>query len=280
MSGKEKKPRAPARLAPPASRCPFHVVIPARYASTRLPGKVLLDIGGKPMVVRVAERAQASGALSVIVATDHEDVAEAAREHGIDVCMTDAAHASGTDRIAQVVRERGFDRDSIVVNVQGDEPLIAPALIAQVAQELQGHEAASIATLAHPIHDFRSYVNPNYVKVVMDHAGYALYFSRAMIPYARDWLAEPPMPGARLPEGLPVLRHIGIYAYRVSFLQQYTNLIAAPIERLESLEQLRALWHGYRIAVAVTDDAPAAGVDTPEDLVLVRRQFDRATESR
>lgn len=246
----------------------FKVVIPARYASTRLPGKPLADIGGKPMVVRVAERARQSGADEVWVATDHEGVARAVRAHGFNACLTSPDHASGTDRIAEVARQRGWGTEEVVVNVQGDEPLIAPELIGAVARHLHEHPLAAISTACHSLREYAEMFNPNVVKVVLDHAGYALYFSRAPIPYARDaWAnAAPPL----LPDGFPAFRHIGIYAYRVGFLEVYGGLSAAAIEQHEALEQLRALWHGYRISVAQTDTAPAAGVDTPADLERVR----------
>ncbi len=244
----------------------FKVVIPARFASTRLPGKPLLDIAGKPMVVHVADRARESGAAEVWVATDHEGVAAAVRAAGYDVRMTSAEHASGTDRIAEVVRGNNWADEEIVVNVQGDEPLIAPQLIRDVARALHDHPQASIATACHPVHDRASMFNPNVVKVVLDHEGYALYFSRAPIPYARDAFASPD----GFPADLPVYRHVGIYAYRAGFLKTYQRLTPAAIEQFEALEQLRALWHGYRISVSVTDEAPAAGVDTPEDLEIVR----------
>lgn len=247
----------------------FKVVIPARYASTRLPGKPLLDIAGKPMVVRVAEQAAASGAAEVCVATDHADIAEVVARHGFDVAMTRADHASGTDRIAEVAQKKGWGDDTIIVNVQGDEPLISPALIREVASNLADHAAAAIATACHPIHDKPSMLNPNIVKVVTDKSGYALYFSRAPIPYPRDAFSTE----ADLPQGLPVYRHIGIYAYRAGFLRSYSSLPPAGIEIFEALEQLRALWHGYKISVAVTPDAPATGVDTAEDLERARRIF-------
>jgi 3-deoxy-manno-octulosonate cytidylyltransferase (CMP-KDO synthetase) len=247
----------------------FKIVIPARYASTRLPGKPLLDIAGKPMVVRVAEQAVASGAEEVCVATDHADIAESVTRHGFDVVMTRADHASGTDRIAEVAQNRGWGEDTIIVNVQGDEPLIDPCLIRAVAKSLVDHAGASIATACHPLHDKASMLNPNVVKVVTDKAGYALYFSRAPIPYPRDAFAA----GEDLPSGLPCFRHIGIYAYRADFLRAYSSLPQAGIEVFEALEQLRALWNGYRISVALVQEAPAAGVDTHEDLQRVREIF-------
>lgn len=244
----------------------FKVVIPARFASTRLPGKPLLDIAGKPMVAHVADRARESGAGEIWVATDHDGIAAAVRAAGYDVCVTSADHASGTDRIAEVVRRNRWADDEIVVNVQGDEPLIAPQLIRDVARALHDHPQAAIATVCHAIHDRATMFNPNVVKVVLDHAGYALYFSRAPIPYARDAFVSPDA----FPDGLPVYRHVGIYAYRAGFLETYQQLAPAAIEQFEALEQLRALWHGYRISVSITDEAPAAGVDTPEDLQRVR----------
>lgn len=247
----------------------FNVVIPARHASIRLPGKPLLDIAGKPMVVRVVERAIESGAARVCVATDHAEIAEAVTAHGYEAVMTRDDHASGTDRIAEVVNSMGWAEDAIVVNVQGDEPLISPGLIRAVASDLVAHPEASIATACHPLHDKAAMLNPNIVKVVTDSHGYALYFSRAPIPYPRDAFAA----GQDLPAGLPVCRHIGIYAYRAGFLASYASLPPAGIETFEALEQLRALWHGYRISVSVTPDAPASGVDTTEDLALVRRIF-------
>jgi 3-deoxy-manno-octulosonate cytidylyltransferase (CMP-KDO synthetase) len=248
----------------------FRVVIPARHASTRLPGKPLLDIAGKPMVVRVAERAQASGATSVIVATDHAEIAEAVRAHGHSAVMTRTDHATGTDRLAEVAQLEGWGDDEIVVNVQGDEPLIEPVLIREVAYNLAGHADAAIATASHVIADKADMFNPNVVKVVADRHGYALYFSRAPIPWARDVFVTG---GEALPHGLPVYRHIGLYAYRASFLHAYAGLEPAAIEQFEALEQLRALWHGYKISVAVSECAPAAGVDTEADLQRVREIF-------
>jgi len=248
----------------------FFVVIPARYASSRLHGKPLADIAGKPMVVHVAERALASGATAVWVATDNRDVFDAVRRHGHQAMMTRPDHATGTDRIAEVAQQLGLADSDIVVNVQGDEPLIAPGLIRDVALSLGEHAQASIATACHPISDAESLQNPNVVKVVLDRSGYALYFSRAPIPYARDSFA---INQSTLPQGLPSYRHIGIYAYRAGFLQIFGRLEQAAIEHFEALEQLRALWHGHRIAVAIAENAPEAGVDTDEDLARVRRIF-------
>lgn len=244
----------------------FKVVIPARYASSRLPGKPLLDIAGKPMVVWVAGQAVASGADAVVVATDHAAIADVVRQHGYEAVMTRPDHTSGTDRIAEVAQQFAWSDQTIVVNVQGDEPLIDPKLIREVAQSLAQHPEAAIATACHPIHDKASMLNPGIVKVVMDSSGHALYFSRAPIPYARDAFAA----NMDVPTDMPVYRHIGIYAYRVAFLRAYAGLEPAAIEHFEALEQLRALWHGYKISVAITEHAPAAGVDTEADLAHVR----------
>lgn len=252
----------------------FKVVIPARHASSRLPGKPLLDLGGKPMVVRVAERALASGAEEVLVATDHEEICAAVAAHGLSVCLTRADHPSGTDRLAEVVLQRGWGADTLVVNVQGDEPLIEPEVIRQTATCLAASDAA-IATVAHPIATADDFFNPNVVKVVCRADGEALYFSRAPIPYARDAFAHSRV---ELPEALPAYRHVGLYAYRAAFLQAYAGLAPSPLEQFESLEQLRALWHGYRIRVSLIDAAPAPGVDTPEDAERMRKLFDRPGE--
>ena len=246
----------------------FTVIIPARLASTRLPNKPLADLGGKPMIVRVAERAMQSGAAQVIVATDHADIFSACRQNNIAVQMTRADHPSGTDRIAEVAAALGLPDDAVVVNVQGDEPLIDPSLIAATAA-LIAHDVP-MATAAHAIADMAEAFNPNVVKVVLNKAGRALYFSRATIPWHRDGFAHgrEQMPAAYAP-----LRHIGLYAYRNAFLQEYPQLSVSPLEQIEALEQLRVLWHGVPIAVHVTPHAPAAGVDTPEDLLRVRQYF-------
>jgi len=251
----------------------FKVVIPARYASTRLPAKPLLDLGGKPMVVRVAEQARRSGADEVWVATDHLAVRAAAEAHEVAALMTRGDHATGTDRIAEVVEQRGWCGDTIVVNVQGDEPLIEPEIILRTARQLAA-SGADIATVAHPIADAADFFNPNVVKVVCRADGDAAYFSRAPIPYARDHFARE-SGGETLPAGLPAWRHVGLYAYRASFLKAYAGLTAAPTEQFESLEQLRALWHGYRISVLLVEAAPAPGVDTPDDAARMRKLFDR-----
>lgn len=247
----------------------FRVVIPARYASSRLPGKPLADIGGQPMVVRVVERALQAGAESVVVATDDARVQQAVETAGYQAIMTATTHESGTERLVEVAETLGWSADTLVVNVQGDEPLIAPALIRQTAQRLDLHGDAVMATLAHPIHDHADFINPNVVKVVASEAGYALYFSRAPIPWPRDaFLGQQSMPPA-----LGALRHIGLYAYRAGFLHTYARLAASPLERFEMLEQLRVLWHGYRISLGVADAAPAPGVDTADDLARVRALF-------
>jgi 3-deoxy-manno-octulosonate cytidylyltransferase (CMP-KDO synthetase) len=248
----------------------FTVIIPARYASTRLPGKPLADLAGKPMVVRVAERAQRAGAQRVVVATDDSRIESAAQAHGIAACLTRADHATGTDRLAEAAQRLGLADDAIVVNVQGDEPLLAPELIRAMADLLAAHPDAAIATACHPISDAAEAFNPNVVKVVLDRQRYALYFSRATIPWAREAFAAG---RDAVPEGLPIYRHYGLYAYRVGFLRAFPALASAPIERFEALEQLRALWHGYRIIVEITAGTPAPGVDTPEDLERVRALF-------
>ncbi|PKO94598.1 MAG: 3-deoxy-manno-octulosonate cytidylyltransferase [Betaproteobacteria bacterium HGW-Betaproteobacteria-10] len=256
----------------------FKVVIPARYASTRLPAKPLLDLGGKPMVVRVAERARLSGADEIWVATDHLAVRDAVEAHEFAALMTCGDHATGTDRLAEVVEKLGWHADTIIVNVQGDEPLIDPALIVQTARQLAA-SGADIATVAHPITEAADFFNPNVVKVVCRADGDAAYFSRAPIPYARDHFARESdgQPGSQtLPGHFPAYRHVGLYAYRASFLRAFSGLTVAPTEQFELLEQLRALWHGYRISVALIDAAPAAGVDTPEDAERMRKLFDRA----
>jgi 3-deoxy-manno-octulosonate cytidylyltransferase (CMP-KDO synthetase) len=242
----------------------FKVVIPARYASTRLPGKPLLDIAGKPMIVRVAEQARKSQADEVVVATDFEKIKSAMDQLGVHAVMTRIDHQSGTDRIAEVVAQLGWGDEAIVVNVQGDEPLIDPQLINEVALTLAHNHQAVMATACHLVQDEATFLNPNIVKVVLDSNGNALYFSRAPIPYPRDE-ANKTM--------LKAHRHIGIYAYRVGFLKQVSQLPVCPLESIESLEQLRVLYHGYKIAVTITDNAPASGVDTQEDLDAVRAHF-------
>jgi 3-deoxy-manno-octulosonate cytidylyltransferase (CMP-KDO synthetase) len=247
------------------------IVIPARYASTRLPGKPLADIAGQPMIVRVAAAARRAKSDGVWVAVDDERIMAAVRRHGFEAVMTRADHLSGTDRIAEVADLLNWDDGDIVVNVQGDEPLLEPSLIDAVAGALRGDPDAAMATAAHPLTTAEDFFNTNVVKVVCDSRGRALYFSRAPIPWDRDQFADR---RDVLPADLPARRHIGLYAYRVSFLHRFGQLAVAPLERCESLEQLRALWHGYPIQVVSVDHAPAPGVDTPEDLERVRRLFD------
>ena len=242
----------------------FVVIIPARFASTRLPGKPLQDINGKPMIVHVLERARESGADRIIVATDHEDVARAVEAAGGEVCMTRADHQSGTERLAEVVEKCAFSDDTIIVNIQGDEPMIPPAIVRQVAENLAA-SSSGMATLAVPIHDAEEAFNPNAVKVVMDAKGYALYFSRATIPWDRDRFAQ-----TRETIGDSLLRHIGIYGYRAGFIRRYVSWAPSPLEQIEMLEQLRVLWYGEKIHVAVAAEVPGTGVDTPEDLERVR----------
>ncbi len=252
----------------------FTVLIPARLASTRLPDKPLADIAGRPMVVRVAERARQSGAQQVVVATDSAAIAQACDAHGVSSVMTRADHPSGSDRLAQACELLQLADDHTVVNVQGDEPLIDPTLIDAVATLLQQHPDASMSTAAHAIDDPADVRNPNVVKVVTDARGLALYFSRAPIPWWRDGFGAGSEGITRVPQPQP-LRHIGLYGYRAGFLKAFPALPPSPLEHIESLEQLRALWHGHRIAVHVADRAPGPGVDTPEDLARVRAIFAR-----
>jgi 3-deoxy-manno-octulosonate cytidylyltransferase (CMP-KDO synthetase) len=244
----------------------FIVIIPARLASTRLPNKPLADIGGKPMVVRTAERALLSGASDVVVACDHADILAACQQHGIRASMTRSDHLSGTDRIAEISASLNLPADAVIVNVQGDEPLIDPELIAATAALI--NVQVPMATAAHAIHSAADVFNPNVVKVVLDKSGRALYFSRASIPWHRDAFA---VDKENLPPAYMPLRHIGLYAYRNDFLSSYPNLAVSPLEQIESLEQLRVLWHGYPIAVHIAAFAPGTGVDTAEDLQRVRQ---------
>ncbi|MFT0531384.1 3-deoxy-manno-octulosonate cytidylyltransferase [Castellaniella hirudinis] len=250
----------------------FIVVIPARAASTRLPGKPLLDLAGLPMVVRTARRAAQSGARRVLIATDHADILQAAAQHHIEALMTRADHPTGTDRLAEVVQTLSLPDEAVVVNVQGDEPLIDPRLIDAVAALLQRHPDAAITTCAAPITQADTLFDPNAVKVVCDHRQRALYFSRAPIPWARDALADG---GRRLAPGLPARHHIGLYAYRAGFLKSFPQLPPGQLERTESLEQLRALEQGFSIYVHPTPTHPAAGVDTAQDLARVRALLDQ-----
>lgn len=248
----------------------FSVVIPARYASSRFPGKPLADLAGKPMLQHVYERACESEAVRVIIATDDERIAHVAQNFGAEVCMTSGDHPSGTDRLQEVVHKLGFYADDIVVNVQGDEPLIPPRIINQVAHNLMALPMAGIATLSEPIETVDALVNPNVVKVVTDHQGMALYFSRAPIPWPRDsFMSE--VGRSTMPEGFSWQRHIGLYAYRVKLLNDFVRWPPAPLEQTECLEQLRALWNGVGIHVDAADETPPAGVDTPEDLERIRQ---------
>ena len=246
----------------------FTVVIPARLRSTRLPGKPLLLIAGKPMIQHVWEQARKSSAARVVVATDDAEIFKACEAFGAEVLMTREDHDSGTDRLAEVATQLGLPADAIVVNVQGDEPLIPPVIIDQVAANLAAHPEAGIATLAEPITEVEALFNPNAVKVVSDCNGLALTFSRAPLPFARDAFAQS---RDQLPPGVPYRRHIGMYAYRAGFLQDFVGWGACWLEKTESLEQLRAVWNGVRIHVADALEAPPVGVDTPEDLERVRR---------
>ena len=247
---------------------PFVVVIPARRASTRLPGKALADIAGRPMVVHVAARALASGAKRVVVATDDREIENVVVAHGYQAMLTRADHASGTDRLAEVAMRLNLADDAIVVNVQGDEPLIPPGLIVEAAAALAGSPDCALATARHAIASPAEMFDPNVVKVVVDVHGHALYFSRAPIPWARDSFTD-----AVRPFSVAAFRHIGLYAYRAAFLSAFTRLPPSPLEELEALEQLRALWHGYRIAVFDAAEPPPPGVDTPADLERVRAHF-------
>lgn len=243
----------------------FVVVIPARYASSRLPNKPLLDIGGKPMIQLVWEQAVKSSAKSVVIATDDERIKQAADNFGAECCMTAVDHTSGTDRLAEVVQKYNYEDKQIVVNLQGDEPLIEPKALDQVADDLAKHSDAVVSTLCQKINSKSEILDPNIVKVVLDHAGYALYFSRAMIPFDRDAPGNPAIKN--------YFSHIGLYAYRAGFLQQYQNWKPSPLEKIESLEQLRVLWYGYKIHLAVAAHNHAKGVDTEEDLQLVRKIY-------
>ncbi len=248
----------------------FTVLIPARLASSRLPDKPLADIAGLPMVVRVAQAARRSGATRVVVAGDDPRIVDACRAQGTEAVLTRADHPSGSDRLAEACEQLGLDGDDLVVNVQGDEPLIAPAMVDACAALLRARPDCVMATVAHLIDDLAEFTNPNVVKVVLDAAGRALYFSRAPIAWWRDGFAQ----GIhQLPTQPAPLRHVGLYAYRAGFLRRFPTLPVAPLETLESLEQLRVLWHGERIAVHVSAERPGPGVDTPDDLARVRAIF-------
>jgi 3-deoxy-manno-octulosonate cytidylyltransferase (CMP-KDO synthetase) len=248
----------------------FTVIVPARLASTRLPDKPLADIAGVPMVVRVAQRAAQSTAREVVVATDHASIVQACERHSVRALMTRADHASGSDRLAEACTALGLADDAVVVNVQGDEPLIEPALIDACARLLGEHVDCVMSTVAHAIHDRADYLNPNVVKVVLDAQSRALLFSRAPLPWWRDGSAAGT---TALPLDPPALRHVGMYAYRAGFLRSFPTLPQAPLERTEALEQLRVMWHGERIAVHVTEHIPGPGVDTPQDLERVRKLY-------
>ena len=247
----------------------FIAVVPARLGSTRLPNKPLLDIAGKPMVVHVAEKAKASGARAVWIATDNMEVAKCAWRFEFDAMLTSANCASGTERVAELVRQQKLPDSTIVVNVQGDEPLLDPALIGEVAEHL-ANSNTEMATMCHRIQSREEMFNPNIVKVVIDARGDAIYFSRAPVPYARETFSSDT---SALPRDFAAYRHLGLYAYRAGFLQRYCDLTASPLEDAEALEQLRVLWHGYKISVKVTERLAQAGVDTPEDLERVRRHL-------
>ena len=242
---------------------PFIVVIPARLASTRLPRKPLADIGGAPMVVRVAQQAAKCSATKVLIATDSQEIVEVCQQFGLDVIQTSDQHPTGTDRLCEVVNQLDLDGDAIVVNVQGDEPFIPPDLINLVAQSLEDHPDCAISTAAVTISDSAEIQSPHAVKVVRNAKEEALYFSRASIPFHRD----------EYEAGIPYLRHLGIYAYRVHFLQAFAKLPPAPIEKMEALEQLRALYNGYKIHVHIYHETPPAGIDTPEDLLKAQEQW-------
>ena len=244
----------------------FTVIIPARYASSRLPRKPLADIAGKPMIQHVWEKAQQAGANRVIIATDHEEIEKVVKAFGAEVCMTSTEHNSGTERLSEVIEKMAIADDEIIVNVQGDEPLIPPVIIQQVAQNLAENQV-NMATLAVKLETKEELFNPNCVKVVTDQKGMALYFSRATIPFARDHFADC---DDAFVASQPYLRHIGIYAYRAKFVNQYIRWQPTVLEKLESLEQLRALWYGEKIHVELAKEAPQVGVDTLEDLERVR----------
>lgn len=246
----------------------FNVVIPARMHSTRLPHKMVLDVGGIPLIIRTAKQALKSKAYKVTVATDHADILKVCHEHQVEAIMTSATHNSGTDRLAEVANILNLNDDEVIVNVQGDEPLINPLLVDQLAEFIFAKQTA-IATVAHPIMDAEEIFNPNVVKVVLDHSNNALYFSRAAIPYSRDCFTN--RHEFKLPQELNILRHVGMYAYNVKFLKQYNQMQPSALEQVECLEQLRALYNGYKIAVLTSDSIPEAGVDTLEDLQRIRQ---------
>ena len=263
----------------------FIALIPARLASSRLPEKPLADLAGVPMVVRVARQAAASGASRVVVCADDVRILAACRQHGVESILTEVGHPSGTDRLSEAAEQLGLQASDVVVNVQADEPLIDPATIGAVARLLQARPECDIATVAHPLRRLEELFDPNVVKVVTDAAGLALLFSRAPIPWSREHFAVAAgsaggsRAGDQWPPDLQALRHVGLYAYRAGFLQRFRQLSPAPIERAEKLEQLRALWHGSRIAVLQVDASLPPGVDTPEDLARVRALLAGAAET-
>jgi 3-deoxy-manno-octulosonate cytidylyltransferase (CMP-KDO synthetase) len=248
----------------------MYVIIPARYGSSRLPGKPLLDVAGKTLIERVHDRARECGAKKIIIAADDDRVRTVAEGFGAKVCMTSQHHRSGTDRIAEVIKSQGFQRDDIIVNLQGDEPLMPPNLIRQVADTLAVNPDAVMATVCHRIQDAQTFDNPNVVKVVSDQKGFAMYFSRAAIPWLRNQAGQK---NNQDMSAVPAYRHIGLYAYRAGFILQFTSWPICPMEEVEQLEQLRVLWHGQRIAVYESDTAPGEGIDTSDDLERVRDYF-------
>jgi 3-deoxy-manno-octulosonate cytidylyltransferase (CMP-KDO synthetase) len=252
----------------------FTVIIPARLDSTRLPGKALADLGGKPMVVRVVEQAQRSAANKIYIATDNESIMAAAAAEAITAILTQTTHASGTERLSEAVDHIGLEDDALIVNVQGDEPFIDPALITALASHLHAHPHLPVVTACHLIKEAAKAFDPNVVKVVLDKNQHALYFSRAPIPYVRGMFDHPPIP--HLPATLPIYQHIGIYAYRAGFLRKYRSLSASSLEQFENLEQLRMLWHGFTIGVVLSPTAPAPGIDTPDDLHQARQHWQQS----
>ena len=248
----------------------YTIIIPARMHSTRLPGKPLADICGKPMVVRTAERARLTSASRIVVATDHPDIVRACEQHGIEALLTRADHPTGTDRLSEACQQLGLNDDELVVNIQGDEPLIPPNIVDKAASLLAQKPGCAIATAAHPISSLEDFLNPNVVKVELNAMGQAMTFTRAPAPWPRDAFRRSPR---QLPEGFSALHHIGLYAYRVRFLKKFPDLAPAPIETTESLEQLRALWNGEQIAVLVLEQALPPGVDTEADLDRVREVY-------
>ncbi len=256
----------------------YKVVIPARYGSTRLPGKALIPIAGKPMIVHVCERALESGADEVVIATDDQRIADAVASFNVRSVMTRADHNSGTERLAEAAALCGWSEETIIVNLQGDEPLIPPSLLQLTASALAGQQRAEVATIATAIHSPTELFNPNAVKVVLDRNGYALYFSRAPIPWDRSRFGQRDDHTVELNENSGYLRHIGLYAYRVGFLQRYIGWSVSPLESIESLEQLRILWHGEPIHVSVIAEPPEAGIDTEEDRQRVEQIIKRRAE--